>query len=467
MSVVNLKYSKWVFKDTIDFTGFEDFNFEIEFVSYNATDGYNSFFNRLVGSVEENKLFFNTYYEFDNNPLREHNAYNGTTWLNEKCKTIVFADGKDKTNKELIAFLEKNATLITKVSNLKNSKWLLNEILDDYYYDEALHIKSNNQEFNYVYREDSYGLEYYNENDETIMVYDEENGWVNQAYRTIEVLDCETLKYIGTYSWLMNNATLLEEQPIALKEYLTDIANAIRETGCLTEKINGQDIASEIKKIRTLKKLLDSTKSTRYLFENCNFTRVENVISYNDTENVEDFSDTFNNNTNITTIPLLNMSKAISAQSMFSWCESIREIPPFDFSNVQNMNSTFRYCKRLQTINLNNSNATDMQGMFYSCYKLSKIDITKLTETQNSQCFYGCRSLTKLIIRTMDTIPTIGSNMFADCCHLLGTQNDAYNPDGLKDGRIYVPDDKVEELKAATNWSDLADIIVPLSTLEE
>ena len=46
-------------------------------------------------------------------------------------------------------------------------------------------------------------------------------------------------------------------------------------------------------------------------------------------------------------------------------------------------------------------------------------------------------------------------------------ENDTYNPDGLKDGRIYVPDNKVEELKTATNWSVFADIIVPLSTLVE
>ena len=67
----------------------------------------------------------------------------------------------------------------------------------------------------------------------------------------------------------------------------------------------------------------------------------------------------------------------------------------------------------------------------------------------------------------MDTIPVLNSNAFYDCYHFTGTVNSTYNPNGLKDGRIYVPDDKVEALKTATNWSVYADIIVPLSTLVE
>ena len=67
----------------------------------------------------------------------------------------------------------------------------------------------------------------------------------------------------------------------------------------------------------------------------------------------------------------------------------------------------------------------------------------------------------------MDTAPALYSNAFNNCYHFTGTTNATYNPQGLKDGRIYVPDDKVDELKTATNWSVYADIIVPLSTLVE
>ena len=67
----------------------------------------------------------------------------------------------------------------------------------------------------------------------------------------------------------------------------------------------------------------------------------------------------------------------------------------------------------------------------------------------------------------MPTIPTFGADVFRYCYHFTGEVSANYNPNGLKDGRIYVPDDKVDALKTATNWSTYADIIVPLSTLQE
>ena len=71
------------------------------------------------------------------------------------------------------------------------------------------------------------------------------------------------------------------------------------------------------------------------------------------------------------------------------------------------------------------------------------------------------------IIRNMDTIPVLSSNAFNNCYHFSGTVDSTYNPQGLKDGRIYVPDNMVDRLKQETNWSVYADIIVPLSTLVE
>ena len=67
----------------------------------------------------------------------------------------------------------------------------------------------------------------------------------------------------------------------------------------------------------------------------------------------------------------------------------------------------------------------------------------------------------------MTTIPALHTYAFDSCYHFNGKVNSTYNPQGLKDGRIYVPDDKVDALKSASGWSKYADIIVPLSTLVE
>ena len=131
----------------------------------------------------------------------------------------------------------------------------------------------------------------------------------------------------------------------------------------------------------------------------------------------------------------------------------------------------FDNCRNLTTIpQLDTSSVTNMGNMFFNCRNLTTIDIThmNITSTSDSSYFaFNCYSLTKLIIRNMSTIPVLASNAFSNCYHFTGTTDATYNPQGLKDGRIYVPDDKVGALKKESFWSDYADIIVPLSTLVE
>ena len=261
----------------------------------------------------------------------------------------------------------------------------------------------------------------------------------------------------------------------------------------------------------------DSVNTTWYY--NITYERLQNILSYNTTSNVTnmkgmffycsnlrkiplintslvtDMSNMFNscsdlrdvpqlNTSNVTnmsgmfvgcsslyTIPQLDTSKVTNMRSMFAKCSYLSTIPQLDTSNVLNMYNMFQGCERLTTIpQLNTSKVTNMYFMFYNCYKLTKIDIThmNITSTSNSNYFaQNCYSLTKLIIRNMTTIPVISSSIFNNCYHFTGTTDATYNPQGLKDGRIYVPDDKVDALKTASGWSTYADIIVPLSTLQE
>ena len=194
----------------------------------------------------------------------------------------------------------------------------------------------------------------------------------------------------------------------------------------------------------SLKTLLDATKSTYYLFRNYSGISVDDLISYSDTSSVTNMCYMFENCENLTTIPQLDTSNVTNMEQMFYWC-----------TNLQN------------TLKVNTIKVTNMYRMFYQCKKLKTIDITYLNAQNKSSFLYGCFSLTKLIIRNMPTIPTISDTQFNSCYHFTGTTNATYNPQGLKDGRIYVPDDKVDALKTATNWSTYADIIVPLSTLQE
>ena len=216
---------------------------------------------------------------------------------------------------------------------------------------------------------------------------------------------------------------------------------------------------------------LDTSKVTNMneMFYEC---RNLQTIPQLDTSKVTNVEWMFYGCYKLQTIPQLNISSLTSMYCMFNTCIHLQSIPQFDTSKITNMVRTFYSCYELQSIpQLDTANDTNMESMFSSCNLLPKIDITsmdKITSSySSSNTFSSCYSLTKFIIRTMTTIPVLNSNAFNGCYHFLGTVNSTYNPQGLKDGRIYVPDKMVDRLKQETNWSVYADIIVPLSTLVE
>lgn len=203
------------------------------------------------------------------------------------------------------------------------------------------------------------------------------------------------------------------------------------------------------------------------MFYQC--TALTSIPKFN-TSNVTNMAYMFYGCEALTTIPALDTSKVTDMGAMFYNCSGLTSIPLLDTNKVTDMATMFYNCSNLTSIQLDTSNVLSISHMFYHCYKLTTIDIThmKIKESTYTKNFAaGCCSLTKLIIRNMDKIPPLySSSPFADCYHFKGVVNETYNPEGLKDGRIYVPDDKVEALKTAFMWKNYADIIVPLSLLD-
>ena len=263
-----------------------------------------------------------------------------------------------------------------------------------------------------------------------------------------------------------------------LKTIKQDINSALEEKGQTPSNVFST-CANNIRAIETggsggntLKTLLDATQSSANLFINYKGTSVNDLISYNDTSNVTNMTNMFYNCSNLASIPQLNTSNVTSMSNMFYNCSKLTSILQLDTRKVNSINYLFDGCSSLISIpQLDTSKVSNISYMFRNCYKLQTIDLTYFHSqySSNAQNFaYNCYSLTKLIIRNMDDyIPFLYSNSFTNCYHFNGTTNATYNPDGLKDGRIYVPDNKVDSLKKETNWSTYADIIVPLSELGE
>lgn len=204
-----------------------------------------------------------------------------------------------------------------------------------------------------------------------------------------------------------------------------------------------------------------------------------------DTSNVTTMSAMFLCCYNLTTIPQLNTRKVTSMERMFSecgklttiqgldtrnvtdmsgmftWCKKLITIPVLNTNKVTNMSKMFDSCEELKSVKLNTSKVQYWTNMFVNCYKIDTIDITNYSPISTyyaSNIFNSCRSLKKLIIRKYVST-ALTSDAFTKCYHLTGTVDETYNPNGDKDCYIYVPRDRVDALKSATNWSTYADQI--------
>ena len=184
-----------------------------------------------------------------------------------------------------------------------------------------------------------------------------------------------------------------------LGDFLKDVADSIRTKTGTTELINAQDFSDKILNIssgeNTLKKLLDATKTTKYLFSSYEGDDIPNLIQYNDTSEVTNMSYMYQW-CKATNFPQLNTSKVTNVSYMFYNCKTIVTAPILNLSNVINGESIFRNCANLTTCEISDfSNATILNGLFADCRKLkntaSNLTTPKVTDT--GFMFYNCSAL--------------------------------------------------------------------------
>ena len=137
-----------------------------------------------------------------------------------------------------------------------------------------------------------------------------------------------------------------------LGDFLKDVADSIRTKTGTTELINAQDFSDKILSIQTgggentLKNLLDATKSADYLFYEYQGTSVDDLIQYDDTENVESISHTFYNS-KVVRVPELNTSKVKNFSYALAY-SSISEFPNWSFSNAEDISYLLQQCNSLK-----------------------------------------------------------------------------------------------------------------------
>ena len=121
-------------------------------------------------------------------------------------------------------------------------------------------------------------------------------------------------------------------------------------------------------------------------------------------------------------------------------------------------NNSLSDCWKLETVNIPRVK-TIGSNVFNACNaKLTKLDMPSVTSI-DSAAFTNCYSLVTLILRSDTVVELKADNVFNGCCHYLGTTNGSHNPNGLKDGYIYVPAALVDSYKVANRWSVYANQI--------
>ena len=125
-----------------------------------------------------------------------------------------------------------------------------------------------------------------------------------------------------------------------------------------------------------------------------------------------------------------------------------------DFPNVTSTGANIFYaCYGLHTVNLP-SLISISSNMFAYSSLLKRLDFPSV-ESIDTGAFSSCSRLVTLVLRKADAVCTLKNvNAFTNTPFAKGT------------GYIYVPDDLVEQYKAATNWSTFASQIKPISELE-
>ena len=142
-------------------------------------------------------------------------------------------------------------------------------------------------------------------------------------------------------------------------------------------------------------------------------------------------------------------------EQAFSYCSSLKSItaPLVEELGVQaffNCNLESGIFPKVSVIN---------EKCFYNNKNLIELDLSNASYI-GSYAFYNCASLIKVFISRADSVCSLYSYAFDGCYHITGQTDSTYNPNGLKDGYIYVPASLLTDYKTNTKWSNYVTQII-------
>jgi hypothetical protein len=203
--------------------------------------------------------------------------------------------------------------------------------------------------------------------------------------------------------------------------------------------------------------LINTSKGTNFnfMYEACTHIATFPLI---DTSNGTSFTGMYEYCANATAFPELNTSNGTNFREMYKDCRSTINFPEIDTSKGVSFSEMYYGCNSAINIPaIDTSSARDLRAMFGHCCDIKKTDISSYQTIDPYQIWYNCCSLKAVIIRSFSSSYShnINGSTFEYCYHMLGTVDETYNPEGLKDGYVYVPRDMITKLQAKDYWNQL------------
>ena len=178
----------------------------------------------------------------------------------------------------------------------------------------------------------------------------------------------------------------------------------------------------------------------RYAFDDC--VDLEEL-------NLPQVTDIFNNAFSHCGLVSINIPLVTVINSnTFESCMSLKNITAPLVERIEA--SAFYYCTQLESVTFPEVRYV-YEGAFNDDRRLKEVYLPKVAYIK-AEAFRDCASLVKLFISRTDRVCDLAlADAFKSCSHILGKTDSIYNPNGLKDGYIYVPASLLSQYKVAKN----------------
>lgn len=225
-----------------------------------------------------------------------------------------------------------------------------------------------------------------------------------------------------------------------LTDFLTDVADAIREKKGTTEKINPQDFSDEIKSIKTSTSMWTGhvdveglkaigwddediayfqERGVNWMEEDDEYHKVPEdnkalygVINYSNYKNYKNI---------VVYLPKFDMSLASGSETFAGFTKMVA-MPLLELPNLKTLNLTFYDCQMLTCIPsaFEGFQPINARSSFSNCYSISElpyIDFSKCTTFTNG-VFSNCFSLKRIHKIIVPSDATITSDLIYNCASL-------------------------------------------------